>query len=89
MLLTDRHGAYDPVLDERLHPGRKAASFVAHARQKFSELAKAGTSAMGEEAIQRFASIYVVESELAGLSDEERRSGRQAMAQPLWEQLGA
>ncbi len=88
-LLTDRYGAYDPVLDERVHPGRKAAACVAHARRKFDELAKAGTSAVGEDAIQRFASIYAVERELAGLSDEERRSGRQALARPLWDQLGA
>ena len=88
-LLTDRYGAYDPVLDERVHPGRKAAACVAHARRKFDELAKAGTSAVGEAAIQRFASIYAVERELAGLSDEERRSGRQALARPLWDQLGA
>lgn len=88
-LLTDRYGAYDPVLDERVHTGRKAAACVAHARRKFDELAKAGTSAVGEDAIQRFAGIYAVERELAGVSDEELRSGRQALALPLWEQLGA
>jgi transposase len=88
-LLTDRYGAYDPVLDERVHPGRKAAACVAHARRKFDELAKAGTSAVGEDAIQRFAGIYAVERELAGLSDEGRRSGRQALTRPLWDQLGA
>lgn len=61
----------------------------AHARRKFDELAKAGTSAVGEDAIQRFVGIYAVERALAGLNDEERRSGRQALARPLWEQLGA
>lgn len=71
------------------HPGRRAAACVAHARRRFDELAKAGTSTVGEEAIQRFACIYAVERALAGLSDEERRSGRQALARPLWEQLGA
>jgi transposase len=88
-LMTDRYGAYDMVLDERLHPGRKAAACVAHARRKFDELAKAGTSLVGEEAIQRFAGIYAVERELTGLNYEERRSRRQALARPLWEQLGA
>lgn len=89
MLLTDHYGAYDPVLDERLYPGRKAAACVAHARRKFDELAKAGTSAVGEEAIQRFAGIYAVERALIGLSDEGRCRGRRALARPLWEQLGA
>jgi len=87
-LLTDRYGAYDTVLDEQLHPGRKAAACVAHARRKFDELAKVGTSAVGEEAIQRFASLYAVERELAGLGDDARRQQRQRLAKPLWEQLG-
>ena len=54
---------------------------------KFDELAKAGTSAVGEGAIWRFAGLYAVEPELAGLGDDERRDRRQALARPLWEQL--
>ncbi|MEH3085472.1 MAG: transposase [Xylophilus ampelinus] len=77
------------MLDERLHPGRRAAACVAHARRKFDELAEADTSLVGDEAIRRFAGIYAVERALAGLSDEARRNGRQALARPLWEQLGA
>ena len=88
-LLTDRYSAYDTVLDERLYPGRRAAACVAHARRKFDELAKAGTSAVAEEAIRRFASIYAVERELAGLVDDERRSRRQELAGPLWAALKA
>lgn len=88
-LLTDGYVAYDPVLNERLHPGRNAAACAAHAKRKFDELAKAGASAVGEEALQRFAGIYAVERALGGLSDEERRGRRQALARPLWEQLGA
>jgi transposase len=88
-LMTDRYGVYDTVLDGRLHPGRRAAACVAHARRKFDELAKAGTSAVGEEAIRRFAGLYAVERELAGLPDDERRSRRQELARPQWEQLKA
>jgi len=88
-LMTDRYGAYDMVLDERLHPGRRAAACVAHARRKFDELTKAGTSAVGEDAIRRFAGLYATERELAGLSDDERRSRRQALARPQWSQLKA
>ena len=86
-LLTDRYGAYDTVLDERVHPDRRAAACVAHARRKFDELAKAGTSALAEEAIRRFGRIYEVEGELAGLPDEERRTRRKALAEPLWDKL--
>jgi hypothetical protein len=86
-LLTDRYGAYDTVLDERVHPDRRAAACVAHARRKFDELAKAGTSALAEEAIRRFGRIYEIEGELAGLPDEQRRTRRKALAEPLWDKL--
>ena len=62
---------------------------MAHARRKFDELAKAGTSAVGEEAIRRFAAIYAVERELAALPDDERHRQRQALGMPLWAQLKA
>ncbi len=65
------------------------AACVAHAWRKFDELAKAGTSTAGVEAIQRFAGIYAVERELVGPSNEERRSGWQAWTLPVWKQLGA
>jgi transposase len=86
-LLTDRYSAYDTVLDERVHPDRTAAACVAHARRKFDELAKAGTSALADEAIQRFAHLYEVEGELAELDDDQRRQARQDLAQPLWDTL--
>lgn len=86
-LLTDRYSAYDTVLDERVHPDRQAAACVAHARRKFDELAKAGTSALAQEAIRRFGLIYEVEGELAVLPDEERQARRQELARPLWDSL--
>jgi transposase len=86
-LLTDRYSAYDTVLDERVHPDRRAAACVAHARRKFDELAKAGTSALGEEAIRRFGLIYEVEGEFAALYDHERQARRQELAKPLWDKL--
>jgi transposase len=86
-LLTDRYNAYDTVLDERVHPDRTAAACVAHARRKFDELAKAGTSALAEEAIRRFGLIYEVEGELAALPDDERQARRQELARPLWDKL--
>lgn len=86
-LLTDRYSAYDTVLDQAVHPDRTPAACVAHARRKFDELAKAGTSALAEEAIRRFARIYEVEGELVALCDGERRDRRQELAKPLWDKL--
>ena len=86
-LLTDRYGGYETVVDPGLYPGRISAACAAHARRNFEELARAGTSTVGVDAIRRFARIYEVEGELKGLSDDERRAQRQRLAKPLWEDL--
>ncbi|MBS0449570.1 MAG: IS66 family transposase, partial [Proteobacteria bacterium] len=86
-LLTDRYKAYDTVLDPRVYPGRIGAACAAHARRRYEELARDGTSPLAEEAIRRFARIYEVEGELKGRSDEERKALRQELAQPLWARL--
>jgi hypothetical protein len=86
-LLTDRYSAYDAVLDARIFPDRVDAACAAHARRKYEELARDGTSPLAEEAIRRFARIYEVEGELKGVSDEERQVLRQQLAKPLWDKL--
>jgi transposase len=86
-LLTDRYSAYDSVLDAHAFPGRVGAGFAAHARRKFEELAKAGTSAVAEEALQRWARIYHVEGHFAPLNHEQRLEGRQRLSRPLWQEL--
>ena len=79
-LLTDRYGAYDTVVDPRLYPGRISAACAAHARRNFEELTKDGTSPIGLDALRRFARIYEVEGELMELSDEQRLTQRQRLA---------
>ena len=86
-LLTDRFGGYDTVLDARIYPDRLDAACAAHARRKYEELARDGTSPVADEAIRRFARIYAVEGELKGMSDDERRALRQQLAKPLWDKL--
>jgi transposase len=86
-LLTDRYAGYDSVLDPRIHADRISAACVAHARRKFEELTRTGTSPIGDEAIRRYARIYAVEAELKGMSDGERMSQRQQLAKPLWAKL--
>jgi transposase len=86
-LVTDRYSAYDSVLDARAFPGRVGAGCAAHARRKFEELAKASTSAVAEEALQRWARIYLVEGHFAQLNTEQRLEGRQRLSEPLWQEL--
>jgi transposase len=86
-LLTDRYGAYDTVVDQRLYPGRISAACAAHARRNFEELTRDGTSTVGLDALRRLARIYEVEGELKQLSNEERMAQRQRLARPLWSEL--
>ncbi|SEK16586.1 IS66 C-terminal element [Variovorax sp. OK212] len=75
------------MLDPRIHPDRISAACVAHARRKFDELARDGTSPIGDEAIWRYARIYAVEAELKDMNDDERQAKRQQLAKPLWDKL--
>jgi len=90
-LVCDRYSGYDPVLDPSLQPGRRAAACAAHARRKFEELTprNAGASPVALEALQRWARIYHVEGHFAGMTDEDRREGRQRLSRPLWDELRA
>src|SRR5262249_21688462 len=71
----------------RVYPERIGAACAAHARRKFDELARAGTSPVSEQALRRFARIYEVEGELVDLDDEPRQALREELAQPLWDKL--
>ena len=86
-LVRDEFSAYDSVLNAKNHPGRIAAGCAAHARRKFDELVKAKASAIAPEALRRFADIYRIERELAGMTSDERLAQRQELTKPLWQKL--
>ena len=86
-LVRDEYAAYESVLDPEACPGRVAAGCLAHARRKYADLAKAGTSPVAEEALRRIAAIYKVERELASRDTTERLALRKTLTQPLWDEL--
>jgi transposase len=75
------------VLDERTCSGRIAAACAAHARRKFEELAKTGSSAVAQEAVRRFAVIYRAEGQFADMDHLQRQAARKAITAPMWENL--
>jgi transposase len=85
-LICDDYAGYDAVL--KLH-GRTEAGCLAHARRKFDELAKAGASPIAAQALQRIASLYRIEQEVAQASTAERLAARRERSAPLWDQLHA
>ncbi|CAN6484238.1 unnamed protein product [Victoria cruziana] len=65
-LITDQYGGYNAVLDAKRYPQRKSAACAAHARRRFEELSRGGStghsaSAVATEAMQRWARIYRAE----------------------------
>jgi len=59
----------------------------AHVRRKFYDLAQAHRSPIAQEAIERIAALYTVESEIRGRPPNERQQVRQARARPLLDSL--
>lgn len=88
-LVCDQFSGYDPVL--AAVAGRHAAGCAAHARRKFEELTprNAGASPVALEAMHRWARIYHVEGQFAGMTAEDRHDGRQRLSKPLWDELHA
>jgi transposase len=58
-----------------------------HVRRRFYELAAAGPAPIASEALERIAALYRIETEIRGLSADERRSVRQEKSRPITEAL--
>lgn len=83
-LTCDDYAGYGSVF--KLH-GRIEAGCLAHARRKFDELAKAGASSVAPQALQRMATLYRIEQEVAAASSAQRLDARQQRSVPLWNGL--
>jgi transposase len=55
----------------------------AHVRRRFYELAAAGPAPIANEALQRIAGLYAVESDIRGRNAAERRAVRQEKSRPI------
>ena len=88
-LITDQYAGYNGVLDAKVYPQRKSAACAAHARRRFEELSRGGSSAsaVATEAMLRWTRIYRAESAFAEMGCEERRRARQRLSRPLWEEF--
>ena len=88
-LITDQYAGYNGVLDAKVYPQRKAAACAAHARRRFEELSRGGSSAsaVATEAMLRWTRIYRTEAAFAEMGCDERRHARQMLSRPLWEEF--
>jgi transposase len=58
-----------------------------HVRRRFYELAAAGPAPIASEALERIAALYRIETEIRGLSADERRAVRQEKSRPITDAL--
>jgi len=88
-LITDQYAAYNAVLDAKAYPQRRSAACAAHARRRFEELSRAGSSASAVacEALRRWARIYHAEAAFAQMGCDERGQARQRLSKPLWDEF--
>jgi hypothetical protein len=80
VLHVDGYGGYR-ILAEN---GDVALAFCwSHARRRFYELAATGSAPIASEALVRIAGLHRIESELRGLSADERRAARRDKSHPI------
>ncbi|PRC93986.1 Transposase IS66 family [Solimicrobium silvestre] len=77
-LMVDDYGGYKHLFKQ----GITELACLAHARRKFFDLHAANQHPIAEEALQRIAELYRLESEAAGYSIEERQRWRAEHAKP-------
>ena len=81
-LQADGYAGFDKVYET----GRiREAACWAHVRRKFYDLHVAHHSPVAQEALERIAALYAIESEIRGRPPDERREIRQTRARPLLE----
>lgn len=83
-LQADAYAGFNHLYED----GRiQEAACWAHVRRKFYDLQMAHQSPIAQEALERIAALYAIESDIRGRPPSERREVRQARAQPLLESL--
>ncbi len=89
ILQCDGYAAYKKLAGPAAAPGPKLAFCWSHVRRGFYDLAKGGNAPIATEALQRIAALYRIETDIRGLTAEERQSARQARSKPLLAELRA
>jgi transposase len=83
-LQVDGYGAYAELAEG----GKVELAFCwSHLRRRFYEIQVATPAPIASEALVRIAALYAVESDIRGLSADERRQARQLRAKPLIDAL--
>jgi transposase len=89
ILQVDAYAAYKALADPARDGGPVTLAHCwSHVRRRFYEIAQGGNAPIAEEALERIARLYGVESMIRGQAPERRRTLRQEQSEPVVESLG-
>ena len=86
LLQVDGYAGFGQLKSATNQPPQLAFCW-AHARRKFYDVHVATKSPIAQEALQRIAALYAIESDIRGRSAEDRQRERQQRSRPLVEEL--
>jgi transposase len=86
---ADGYTGYDALTQPRGNrpPRITHVACMAHARRKLFDVFEASKSPIAEQALQRIAALYAIETEINGQPTERRLAERQARSKPLLDDL--
>ncbi|ASV84676.1 transposase C of IS166 homeodomain protein [Ochrobactrum quorumnocens] len=84
ILQVDGYAGYNRLIaPDRIGPDIRLAYCWAHARRKLIEITRTVSSPVAEEGVKRIGELYKIETELRGLTPEDRLAVREAQSRPL------
>lgn len=88
VLQVDGYGGYNALTDARREEEPLDLAFCwTHWRREFFDLAKDGHAPIATEVLQRIVALYEIESQIRGLSADQRRARRLRDSKPLIDDL--
>jgi transposase len=89
-LQVDAYAAYKALADPARAGGPVTLAYCwAHVRRRFYEIVQGGNAPIAEEALQRIATLYRIESTIRGHAAEQRRTVRHDQSKPVVDDLRA
>lgn len=80
----DAYAAYKALADPARAGGPVTLAYCwAHVRRRFYEIVQGGNAPIAEEALQRIATLYRIESTIRGHAPEQRRTMRHDQSKPV------
>jgi hypothetical protein len=92
VIQADAFSGYEAIARQAGPPGANAppiihAACMAHARRKLFDEFERTKSPIAEEALKRIGELYRIETEITGMSEDQRLSARQQRAVPILAEL--